>query len=228
MNNYFAREDQKRAQYLGEQARPVLDDTLERDRSHLHSYHVSIWIPMTQSLVTAVIFSLDVFVPYMVIRKGFGIEPWAIAIYVFFFVLTIAWVFFLWRWLDLTVPLERFLKQDINHDGIVGAPIQETIKLNIIKDNGRHQEFIEFPCSKGKLLELAEGILNGEAFTYANWAGAGKLFSRGEFEHIRDIFMHQGYLRWVDAWNHDQGVEWTEDGMLILMAFTGTTPPPPA
>jgi hypothetical protein len=128
------------------------------------------------------------------------------------------------RWLNLTAPIERITKRDINRDGYIGTP--PVVRVELKSENGQQAQFAELPTTKDKMSDFARGVLAGTPISEARWSGAGALFSKSEFRGVRDIFIARGWARWVNSDFHEQGIELAPSGRAVLRQFASETAAP--
>jgi len=129
--------------------------------------------------------------------------------------------------------LERALMIDINADGMIGLepdsePIKETVEITVFNETTGRKQWVDFPVSRSKICEMASDIFHGSGFSESSMSGAGALFSRAEFNKIRDVMLRRELLQWKNEEHRNQGTEFTVTGWHVLRALAaehrGVTP----
>lgn len=152
-----------------------------------------------------------------------AVSPWAaggLASCLFAFY---SWLSYRGRW---SWRLERLLQVDLDQDGFIGQPPQaEHVRVELIQDQGRNQQFIDLP-SPDKLPQLAAGLLEGRTFSQSVWTGGGQLFTRGEFETLRAELLRRGLASWKNPDAPAQGIILTAAGRAIFKRLAAHPPTP--
>ena len=97
------------------------------------------------------------------------------------------------------------------------------MRVILEEDQGRHIEFIDLPHAD-RLPVLAAGLLAGRSFNQAAWTGAGGLFSRAEFDQLRDVLIERGLAAWKNPNARAQGVELTAAGRAVMRRLAERSP----
>ena len=100
---------------------------------------------------------------------------------------------------------------------------EETVKINLLDETKKpytRGKYIETTVGREKLILLAINLDNGYNFSYSSLAGRGKLFSRSEYETLRDEFLSRGLLEWRNPEAHAQGLEITRGGWAFVRHFS--------
>ena len=108
---------------------------------------------------------------------------------------------------------------------------EDTVRINVLDDTAPYIQgtYIRLQIQRDKLVHLAMGLEAGKSFSLASFGGRGKIFSRSEYELLRDEFIVRGLARWVNPVSHTQGVELTRGGWAFVRHFSTfpeTTSPP--
>lgn len=126
--------------------------------------------------------------------------------------------------------VEIALGVDLNGDGFQGEPEPEPeprsvheMRVILEEDQGRHIEFIDLPHAD-RLPVLAAGLLAGRSFNQAAWTGAGGLFSRAEFDQLRDVLIERGLAAWKNPNSRAQGVELTAAWRAVMRRLAERSP----
>lgn len=82
------------------------------------------------------------------------------------------------------------------------------IEVNESEDVKIHNLMLD----KGKILEIARGVLNGRSLSLGEWTGKSGPLSRSEFETMRGELLEVGLIRWVNPEYKQQGLELTPIG----------------
>ena len=93
-----------------------------------------------------------------------------------------------------------------------------TLRLELYK--GSQTVYAELPMSFEQAQELARGLLAGTPFSEASWTGAGRPFSKGQFQQMREEFVKRGLARWRNKGAPAQGVELSPEGWDVCRQLT--------
>jgi len=122
----------------------------------------------------------------------------------------------------------------LNLDGYIGKPepqqapaLPASIRVEVSRDEGRAVDFIDLPYPE-KLPALAAGLLAGRQFAQTSWVGAGQLFSRSEFDQVRDTMIERGLAAWKNPEAKAQGVTLTAAGRAVMRRLANPSPALPA
>lgn len=124
--------------------------------------------------------------------------------------------------------IERLTGADLNLDGFIGEPAPplpapESIRVELLQDGGHRGDFIDLPYPE-KLPALAAGLLAGRSFNQTAWTGHGALFSRSQFDQVRETMIERGLLAWKNPEAKAQGVELTAAGRAVMRRIAHPTP----
>ena len=187
----------------------------------LHSFTAGILIPGAQASITGIMIAIPAgVIAYLAQFQA----PWAWSLLTWSLVQAIAWLRLLWRWLDLTRPLELATGLDLDGDGQIGEPA--TVRIQLTSDDGRQTQLMDLPTTEAKLITLAHALAAGAPLSESEWTGAGKLYSRSEFRTLRDEFLARGLVTWTSPDDHRQGVTLTKPGR-AMMQYLATRHPSP-
>ena len=149
-------------------------------------------------------------------------------LYVMPTVTMIVFVFVFWagskrgQWL-----IERIVGADLDGDGYRGEPPAQPlppVRVEVVQDGGQREDWIDLPYPE-KLPELAEGLLSGRSYALNVWAGPGALYSRAEFEQLRDVLIKRGLARWKGK-DPRNGWELTPAGRAVMRRLAHRPPSP--
>lgn len=99
-------------------------------------------------------------------------------------------------------------------------PHIEHVRVLVTSEDGRQGDLLRLPVDSRRLSIMAQKILTGTAtFSLGSLTGSGKLFTRREYETLRDEFINRGALTWVNPRAHEQGTEFTAAGRAVLRTF---------
>lgn len=187
----------------------------EQDRAHLFTAAAGVLLPMAQAIITGALFGAAAWFYAWLLRSP---KAWQWGAGVGLGVAVLSWLLLLFKWSDLTQPLERFLQRDINQDGYIGPP--PTVRIEVKREDGRQIQFAEIPTTKEKLIDFARAVaLENQPISESRWSGAGALFSKDEFRAVRAELLARGWLRWKNPDFHDQGAELSPAGRAILKQY---------
>lgn len=192
----------------------------ESVRKHYQRAETAVVIPALQSFllgmgVTGVVISLMVW-----LKKNHSLEVGAV---VFFIVFTAYLWFRLNDWRNLIWHIETALNVDITGDNVIGPPSE--MRLNVVHDGGKQQQFLDLKGSEDSILELLDAILSGKPLTRREWVDNKKLFSRSDYDNNRDELLRAGVIEWVSDKDSNQGVKGTEEGKKAIQDALFTPSP---
>lgn len=182
--------------------------------------HDRLVIPLAQSIVTAALAGLAALAG--AILAGV-VEPWEPALFVFSLGALLSWLVYRAR-------ANRAAELAGGVDLEPSPPAekkQQVIKLEIKQEGGRVMDYVYLPASRAQLRELAGGLIAGRPFTVGAWAGAGRPFSRAEFEQLRHECITRSLAVWRNPGSPAQGVILTPAGR-AAMRYLSTLSPTPA
>ncbi len=177
-------------------------------------------IPLIQAIITAALAGLAILAG--AILAGV-VEPWRPALFVFSLGALLSWLAYRGRanraaelagGVDLEPPQQTQTKQQV-------------IKVEIKQEGGRVVDYAFLPATRAQLRELAGGLNTCKPFTVGAWAGAGRPFSRAEFEALRHECITRGLAVWRNPGSPAQGVILTPAGR-AAMRYLSTLSPTPA
>ena len=122
--------------------------------------------------------------------------------------------------------IERITGKDFDGDGYVGEPETLRIELSSVDEHGAHIEFLNIPGDGQRFKEFACGVLNGKAISTASWTGRGGIYSRREFNELRDALLNRGWLMWRNPHAPVQGVMLTRKGREAFERICSKPPTP--
>ena len=164
--------------------------------THYETVTVGIKIPLLQSIITAFLLSLLICVSTYALKWDW----WKIGGISFVVILALDWIRRSEAWRRSVWELEGLLHLDLNRDGIISEPViepvREEVRITVDTSDGKQTQFIDFPVSRAKLSEMASGVCSGQALSEASMSGAGALFSRSEYNQIRDTMIKRDWLVW--------------------------------
>ena len=112
--------------------------------------------------------------------------------------------------------LERIVGIDLDNNGYIGEePQPRTLTVEVEENGGQHVSFDRLPDLAG-LPTFAKAVLNGQSTSMGRWTGRAGLFSRSEYEQLRDAMISYGYARWQNERAPAQGWTLTAKGRAIL------------
>ena len=180
-------------------------------------------VPGLQAAITGAVCGLAA----LAITAWFELPAWGIAGTVAAVATAGAWLSYRGRWQWL---LERITGADLNADGYIGKPepqqapaLSAPIRVEVSRDEGRAVDFIDLPYPE-KLPALAAGLLAGRQFAQTSWVGAGQLFSRSEFDQVRDTMIERGLAAWKNPEAKAQGVTLTAAGRAVMRRLANLSP----
>lgn len=98
----------------------------------------------------------------------------------------------------------------------------DTIRINMLDETSPYTKgwYIDLEVQETKLILLSREItVENKSFTMASFGGRGKLFSRREFEMLRDNLIRGRILTWRNPDAHTQGVDVTYPGRAFFRYY---------
>lgn len=176
-------------------------------------FSAAVGIPLLQSLVTGALCGMSITALCWALEWP---NPGKLGLVGSLLITTGMWAASLSSWMR---RIERILGVDLNGDGYIGqvpmAAPPESLRIEVIHDQGRSAQFIDLP-SPDKLPLLAAGLLAGRQFSQSVWTGQSGIFSRSEFEELRAELLKRNLARWKNADSPSQGVELTPPGRAVF------------
>ena len=117
-----------------------------------------------------------------------------------------------------------FFFSSVNGPPPVPRQLIQRFALEIKSDGGRTRQFLELPVDGERTFALAEGLAHGAPLTTSRWSGSRGIFSRSEFELVRDELVARGLARWRGG-SRSQGIELTLVGKAIMRKIADEPPP---
>lgn len=188
-------------------------------RQFLHTRTAGIEVPFGQSMVTALIFGLTVFV---VAWACDIIDPWKHGLIAAMLGLCGWWMYSLMRWSSLTKRETLYVEaRGVDDDDDPATPMVVRVQLDRVEANGHiHQTAIfDLPASPEQLSALAGGLLDGHPFSEREWTGAGHPFSVNEFRTLRSELIRRKLLALKNDKDPRQGYGLTDDGKAVFEQF---------
>lgn len=200
--------------------------TVTRKPTEVNHFTSGVVIPGAQAIITGVLCGIAA----LAITAWFNLPFWAIGGTAAAVIMAGSWLAYRSRW---QIVLENLLGVDLNHDGRIGtqplpqalpAPQAEQVRIELVQDQGRRGDFIDLPYAD-RLPQLAAGLTNGRQFAQAAWCGQSGIFSRSEFDALRDTMIERGLMAWKNPEAKAQGVVLTAAGRSVMKRLAGSTPP---
>lgn len=181
-------------------------------------------IPFGQSLITGLL--TGIFFGALVAVFRIQVSAWSVGAISGSAGALLAWLSSrnFWRW-----TIERLLGDTLNLGHEQPAPQPELpapqpVRVEVIQDEGRRGDFLDLPC-RDKIPLLASGVLSGRQFSLSAWTGQNALFSRSEFEAVRDALLTAGLVAWRREGAPAQGVTLTASGRAVFKRLASPTTP---
>ena len=200
------------------------------ERAYLHTLIAGAFLPFIQSLSLGVVVTIATWLIAALVFDALDPHKPAILLGV------LSWAFMLWRllrhWINLTTI--RDIIRDVADDGQLNNSIHDdeveeeapqTIRIQLIKENGHVSDIIDLPASKEQLNALANGLRNGLPFSERYWTGKGKVFSTNGFRALKDVMMKRGLCEYVSADDPRQGIRLTPEGSAVMQNFASPHSP---
>lgn len=194
--------------------------------AHYQTTSVSVTIPLLKTIITSVLIAIAA----ATVANMLGYAQWfKLGIVCLVTVLALDWVRRCESVSRRVEALEDVLQIDLNHNGVIGPVIEEpnyrsdpiTLSATITDESKQYpsSSTAYFTLDEpARVLEFADALCRGQSNSMRRWSGSGALFSRKEYEHIRDQLMKRGWAAWSDEMHHDQGWTITEWAMMAVLA----------
>jgi len=95
-------------------------------------------------------------------------------------------------------------------------PERPTVRVELAHQGEKRVQYLDLPGDPDRLAHLARKVLAGEPFSEARWTGAGRPFSKGEFQALRAELLRAHLVRWRNPGAPAQGLELTPAGRAVL------------
>lgn len=182
-------------------------------RYHEGTLTDGVLVPVLQALITSAILAALGLLLAVLLGAAF-VTCVEIFTGVFLLALLGAWLSYRGHWMYI---IESVLLADLNHDGQIGAPVQEDPKpiLHISVDRQNGADYIDLPFAD-RLPELARGLAAGRPFTFAAWGGKGRLFSQPEWGELTAVMVERRLAVWKNPRAHNQGLDLSASGRAVF------------
>ena len=204
-----------------QQNQPRIPSTTQQE-----GFTAAVGIPLVQSIVTGTLCAMTATALCWALEWP---EAGKIGIVGGLLVTTGMWGMSLRGWMR---RIERVLGVDLNGDGYIGTPPQAyteppaPIRVEVQSEQGRHTDILDLPAEPEKLKQLGAALAAGETFTVARWTGPAGLFSRSQYEQLRQEFINRGILRQAGQ-AANQGYCLSSKGRAVMRGFASMTTQPP-
>jgi hypothetical protein len=132
----------------------------------------------------------------------------------------LSWLSNVNRWQRL---IEAILAPELNqieeHELMPQTTQPQSIRLEISnenKDGYLEGKFINLPIDPDRLRLLADGLEQGKGLTVASWTGSHGVFTRNEFELVRNELLIRGLIRQSSERTPQRGYELTVIGRHVF------------
>lgn len=176
----------------------------------------AVGVPFVQSLITGVLMFVVVLALSWLLEVD---EPIMSGLLAGSVAACVAWLSLLSRWLGLADSMAGAYYGQADDSEPVEDFEHESVRIELVQDNGRNMQFFDLPASEQQLSMLADGLLRGTSFSEASWSGNGALFSRSQFRQIRNEWLKRGWLSWVNPQARAQGMMLTPAGKAVARHF---------
>lgn len=184
-----------------------------QEHNNFGGFLIGLALPAGQSLVTGFflfLFLLPVSSVIWVQNPGIPGTPLLLSFSAGMGATFAMWVYLRSRWHS---ALEQMLNIDLNNDGVIGqeydnddydveeqgpvflenlARTESNVKVFVHED--KKMTILNMPIDSNKLYKVAKLLLPLGKFTYADFAGPGKLLSRSDYECLRQELVARGIL----------------------------------
>jgi len=162
-----------------------------------------VYVPLFQALITGLFVALGLGL-VVGVMGSYQSWPWWSG----FAAAGVSFVFVsLWKWQDLLTDsrdllrkVETIVARDLDGDGMIGqpqpAPSPEPVKIEIVKEKtgARQTLFSDLPCNVPAFRSWAEAAIHDRSLAIGTWTGAGRPFSRSEYEQLMAIMEQAGIV----------------------------------
>ena len=186
--------------------------------SQQEGFTAAVVIPLTQSLITGALSGMTFTAVCWALEWP---NPGKFGLVGSLAVTTAVWISSAAAWLK---RLERVLGTDLNGDGYIGQapPVDREpaapVRIEIVSDSGRRSDFLSLPAEPDQLKALGAALIGGESFSVHRWTGPKGLFTRSQFDQLRQEFINRGLMRQAGQ-AANQGYCLTGKGRAVMRGF---------
>jgi hypothetical protein len=184
----------------------------------LQTFRAGVAIPFTQSIVTGLFFAGGT--AGLVGMTDSQMAMGATSLVVGMAAAAIHWMSAVRRWDGVVQyasmsPFQTTEQQRVEPISQQNFPPAEpkTLRVELVDQN--RISFIDLPASQTQLKNMAAGLLNNTALAVSAWTGSNGLFTRPEFENLRDELIRRGLARWNGS-SRNQGAALTAAGRAVM------------
>ena len=129
----------------------------------------------------------------------------------------------LWVW--LIIDGRRMLwSEERSREGALAAPEPvppERFEIVIQQKTpaGHSTVWLDIPGKPAAFAQFARAAISGMPISEAAWIGAGNPYSKAQFGALRDTLLQRALLEWVNPDAHNQGLQPTRAGRVVLQAW---------
>jgi len=123
----------------------------------------------------------------------------------------------------LIMAQEVLTRRDINQDGHIGPPPTRTLRVEVVSNAGKTEQYAEIPDTRA-MWELACAVGRGESFSESTASECG--LSVPLFREVRDLFVERAWAYWRNPDHPQQGVELLGRGRTMLQKLADSPAPP--
>lgn len=119
---------------------------------------------------------------------------------------------------------DRRMVYEVNSPALEIRDEPEHFELRLVSMDGRRQEFLDLPVDHERFRQLAEEIvLRGTAISEETLTGSGKLFSKDEWNQLRDEMVRRELLEWRSDRSRASGLRLTAKGYEVMRGMVSPT-----
>jgi hypothetical protein len=183
----------------------------------LQTFRAGVAIPVAQSVITGLFFAGGT--AGLVVMTESQMAMGATSLVVGMAAAAIHWMSAVRRWdgvvqyasmSPFAIPEQRV--EPITQQNFPPAE-PKTLRVELVQEN--RISFIDLPASQTQLKNMAAGLLNNTALAVSAWTGSNGLFTRPEFENLRDELIRRGLARWNGS-SRNQGAALTAAGRAVM------------
>lgn len=172
---------------------------------YLMTTRAAVWFPLLQALITGLCgFTLGASIAAL---KG---DDWlTIGAISGAVVLSAAWLISLAWWRSLLAPPSPEPP---------ARAASETVRISLLDESSpyTHGQFLTLPTDRARLEKMAVALVDDPTFSMSRFGGAHRLYSRAEFEALREELIRRGLVRWTNPRAPSQGAQLTPPGRAFM------------
>lgn len=128
-----------------------------------------------------------------------------------------------WRILNWQAEFRQLYFED-QVQPVTPDPARVKVELHQDENGSHHTQIADLNASPDQLVQLAQGLLQGQTFSESVWCGAGRPFSKSEFHQLRTALIKRGWVTMRNPHAPAQGFCLTRPGAAVMRSFASDLP----